>query len=205
MEKELLLEEIEKRKNTKTKHKTKEEKKELYERIYRAARENDRKSDILIGIEECAELTQCITKICRKRMNQTDIAVYEEMSDVKMALNEIVSEIFKVKDDEKEKIIKEAKKSFICDKDSLEQNLLYDLQKISMELVKTNLILSLTEKDNPNVKAWLKDSVVLATANVMTGIEALRNKYEMDNEILEYIEDIKLDRFIQRQENKEEL
>lgn len=63
--------------------------------------------DIMVCIEEMAELTQNLSKVYRGKLEMDDIAVLEEIADVKLCLEEIIQSYNL--DKEKIKYIKDIK------------------------------------------------------------------------------------------------
>ena len=50
----------------------------------------DKHTELIVFIEECAELIQCITKILRGRMKPNDISICEEIADVNILINQLL-------------------------------------------------------------------------------------------------------------------
>lgn len=49
----------------------------------------DDHTELIVFIEECAELIQCITKILRGRMKPNDISICEEIADVNICIDQV--------------------------------------------------------------------------------------------------------------------
>lgn len=86
--------EIESKLNDKTykkcEHLTKETKNLILDDFTNYHRAHDKHEDLIICMEEMAELTQQLSKVVREKTDIHDISVLEEIADVKICLSQLV-------------------------------------------------------------------------------------------------------------------
>lgn len=151
--------------------------------------------DIILCVEEMAELTQVLSKIKRGNVQTDDISLYEEVADVLFCLYEITHFVFYVPSnipdmDEKIKLIVDHDKSMLNNRDII------ILTMSRLANLSRNLIHYIGEDIN-NLSYNLIDTIIMTNASVIS----LINEYSLDMEKINYIKDIKLERTQERIKN----
>ena len=78
----------------KAEHITDEEKHKRMCKMHAYHKAHEKYEDVMIAIEEMAELIQVLSKIKRGKMKSSDISIMEEIADVRLCMDEIANYVF---------------------------------------------------------------------------------------------------------------
>jgi hypothetical protein len=180
--------------DNKVSHMPKAEKECLMKRMHEYHELHSPGEDVMIAIEEMAELTQVLSKLKRGKIESDDISLIEEVADVKCSLNEIARYAFGLEKSDKafdEKAIKTAKaKDEHKERDEIFVAM-SRMAKLSNRLSK--LLYGKKSISNDELSKYILD--------VKSSISGIIERYNLDVNKIKYIEDVKMDRTRERLKN----
>lgn len=198
---------------------------------------NEPLQDIIIAIEEIGELTQVISKLLRQKMEPTDIAIAEEITDVKLCIYELAQNVFKMSTYDTKKLdaawidqklmkscIQETARNFskVSNHDlyktyeerekhktdshidvqslyDISLKMLHTLSKLSLQL--TKILTSDEPSKNEDSYKHTCNKIEKQIQHVNKSLVKLTKTYQIDMEVIRYIEDIKMERTENRIQN----
>ena len=90
MDRDVLTKKLKEKIEKRSKHYSKEDFEKHYENFIKFHNSHREYEDIMICIEEMAELTQNLSKVYRGKMDINDVSVLEEIADVELCINELI-------------------------------------------------------------------------------------------------------------------
>lgn len=177
---------------SKTSHIDDEDKCRVMLKMHRYHKTHEKHEDVMIAIEEMAELTQVLSKVKRGKLEEKDIAVMEEIADVRVCLHEIAYYVFDLSP-----VALDIVHSIYVEKDKNNQGdaaitAMKRMSKLSNTLSKIII----------NNGAHSKDKLIKKIVKVEVSMLHLIDVYGLDYEWIKYIEDIKMERTKERLKNK---
>lgn len=146
--------------------------------------------DVIIAIEEMAELTQVLSKIKRGKTDATNISIIEEIADVRLCMYQIAHYVFDMSADSMNIV-----RSVCIEKDENDKR---DATIIAMKRMSrlSNRLSKIIDK-----KDYSKSKLMHSIAKVEASMLWLIDYYELDYEKVRYVEDIKMERTKERLKN----
>lgn len=147
--------------------------------------------DVIVAIEEMAELTQILSKLKRGKIDKTDIGLAEEIADVRLCMYEISKFVFGLSMEALNvytsmQVVKDADNKYDSTVIAMSR-----MGKLSHELA---LIVS-------GKKGLSDNNLMKSISKVNASMLRLLAVYDIDLEIIRHIEDIKMERTKERLKN----
>lgn len=187
MDREKLEKMVNKKQKDKEKHYSLEKERNIMQGIHAYHQKHFVMEDVLVAVEEMAELTQVLSKIMRKKMSTEDIGILEEIVDVMLATDEAVLYVFDIK----EETLQENKTYYATKDLSKTKDCIMLLIK---RMTRCQSLLCEAIKCKGIVSNSKKSKLAKAIAKVQVSIDEFINYYDIDKERLKYIKDVKLER-----------
>lgn len=148
--------------------------------------------DVMVAIEEMSELTQVLSKIKREKIDKKDIWLSEEIADVRLCMYEVAKFVFDLPMDVlQENTAERVKKDMQKGTNDVAVTAMGRMGKLSH---KFSLIIN-------REKHFSNKSLIKSISKVNASMLELINEYDIDFEVVKYIEDIKMDRTRERLKN----
>lgn len=150
--------------------------------------------DVIVAMEEMAELIQVLSKVKRGKMGKDDIGVMEEIADVRLCMYEIAMFVFDLPME-----TLNDRTSLLISKDFGPSGYTYDAAVVAMSRM-SNLSHKLGHIISGK-KRFSNKSLLKGISKVNASMLALIAEYDIDLEKIRHIEDIKMERTKERLKN----